>query len=115
VLVDVAVCQNFVCSTPASENASDWHVMGFPCDDTSVPILLQIQSTKYLQNTEICCLRTNYYQWDIRFSWKSMKATAFWDIAQCSLVEGNWRFRVNTLMMQAVHTSEMSTCFNKIT
>jgi hypothetical protein len=23
VLVDVAVCQNFVCSTPASENASD--------------------------------------------------------------------------------------------
>jgi hypothetical protein len=35
----------------------------------------------------------------------SMKVSAFWDIAPCSLIEVDRRF---TLMMEAVHTSEMS-------
>jgi len=40
VLVGVVIYQSFVCSTPASENVSNLHVMGFPCDDISVPLFL---------------------------------------------------------------------------
>lgn len=40
VAVGAVTYQSFVCSTPASENVSDLHVMGFRCDDISVPLLL---------------------------------------------------------------------------
>jgi hypothetical protein len=40
VVVGVVIYQSFVFSTPASENVSDLHVMGFRCDDTSAPLLL---------------------------------------------------------------------------
>jgi hypothetical protein len=40
VVVCVVIYQSFVCTTPASENVSDLHVMGFHCDDISAPLLL---------------------------------------------------------------------------
>jgi hypothetical protein len=40
VVVGVVTYQSFVCSTPASENVSDLHVMGFCCGHISVPLLL---------------------------------------------------------------------------
>jgi hypothetical protein len=40
VVVGVVIYQSFVCSTPASENVSDLHVMGFHSDDISAPHLL---------------------------------------------------------------------------
>lgn len=39
VVVGVVIYQSFVCSTPASENMSDLHVMAFHCDDISAPLL----------------------------------------------------------------------------
>jgi hypothetical protein len=41
---------------------------------------------------------------------------AFWDIALCSLIEVNQRFkRAIALMMDAVHTSDTSVYFNEAT
>jgi hypothetical protein len=50
----------------------------------------------------------------------SMKMTAFWDVALCSLIDVDQRFRgydasIYALMMEAVCISEMSVYFNKTT
>jgi hypothetical protein len=47
----------------------------------------------------------------------SMKMTAFWDTALCSLVEVNQQFRgaIITLTMQAVCTSETLVYFCEVT
>jgi hypothetical protein len=60
VLVDVVICQNFVCSTPAYENASDSHAMGFPCDDISVSLPLPNADNIPFTNTEIICCSSTY-------------------------------------------------------
>jgi hypothetical protein len=44
-----------------------------------------------------------------------MKLTAFWDIAPCSLIEVDQRFREIALMIDAVRTSETSVNFYETT
>jgi hypothetical protein len=45
----------------------------------------------------------------------SMKKTAFWNIAPCSLVEADRRFRGAIALMEAVRTSETCVYFNNTT
>jgi hypothetical protein len=60
--------------------------------------------------------------WDLRFSWQQVWKLVFWDIARCSLIEVNLRFRGTyasivrvVVMMEAVHTSETLVYFNETT
>jgi hypothetical protein len=43
VVVDVVTYQSFVCSTPASVNVSDLHVMRFLCDISALLLLPKAQ------------------------------------------------------------------------